>query len=136
MKALPVLALGLGVALLGFSAPVAQANNFTPEKKLIRSENSISLEKALERNSTRFGARRPGLGAFTRRARQRTRTSEQQVQGSERRIRKVTRRLGGGRNGYARYLRSLETGNANKVSRLRRGRVTPDQRADTEANTR
>ena len=119
--------------------PLVMANNFSPVVERQKREGNVSLEKALERSSVRARYRRPGLGSFTRRVKNGVRTTAEQTQTpahQDRKVRATTRRLGGGRNGYARYLRSLEMGNHNRVSRLRPGRVTADQTADTEANTR
>lgn len=113
------LALFFGVSL-GLTS-VAQANNFSPERTLIKRESSISLEEAQKRSSARAKSRRPGLGSFTRRVQNRRtdrtgQTRTQNSDGSERRIRTSTRRISGGRNGYARYLRSLAAQNTTSSS--------------------
>ena len=77
---LPAVGLALFFGLSFGVESVAQANNFSPERKLIKRESSVSLDEALERGSIRTKGRRPGLGAFTRRVQNRTRTSAEQTQ--------------------------------------------------------
>lgn len=120
----------------GFSSG-ALANNFSPTIEREKREGSITMEQALERSSIRTTGRRPGLGSFTRRVHNRSTTnSRTRTNRADRPTRTSTTRIYGGRNGYARYLRSQEIGNSNRVSRLRPGRVDPADTADTEANTR
>ena len=134
-RLVPAFALMFGLV---FSSTVS-ANNFSPKVERQYRGSSISLEKALERSSVSAKSRRPGLAGYTRRAhnyridRARNRVNRTST---ERQLRTSSSRIFGGRNGYSRYLRSLETDNSNRVSRLRPGRVDAADAADTEANTR
>lgn len=121
----------LCVALLATMIPTS----LSAQQRVYRGGGTISLEEALERSTWRYQTRRPGLGAYTRRALNAKRTAAEQRTRNTRSERRTTGRIMGGKNSYARYLRS-QRDNTQKVSRLRPGRVSTDQTADTEDNTR
>lgn len=134
-RLLPAFTLIFGLVL----SSTVSANKFSPTTERQYRQSSISMEQALKSSSIHAKNRRPGLGSYTRRVQNyRLNRTENRVNSTstDRQIRATSGRVFGGRNGYARYLRSLETDNSNRVSRLRPGRVDSADTADTEANTR
>jgi|GEM_PF-5319124 len=130
-RILTVFSLVIAVSLSG----VASANKFSPKVERQYREPSITISDAVKQKSTIKKTRRPGLGSFTRRTQNRV-NYRSSSQNPERQLRTSTRRYIGGRNSYARYLKSKSTDNTKKVSHLKRGRVDAAKTADTEANTR